>query len=139
MANPMQRAAVRRKGLYIALIVALFTVSIFWRGKLDVPFGNPARAAEAAPSGLNRAADALARRSVLAQATDLELRELDQGDPEIAGTAARCIGFAMTATLHKSQISSTKSQPNPELPSLGFGARDLGFHRYAATSRDRIR
>ena len=89
MANPMQRAAVRRKGLYIALIVALFTVSIFWRGKLDVPFGNPARAAEAAPSGLNRAADALARRSVLAQATDLELRELDQGDPEIAGTAAR--------------------------------------------------
>jgi hypothetical protein len=89
MANPLQRAAVRRKGLYIALIVALFTVSIFWRGKLDVPFGNPARAAEAAPTGLNRAADSLARRSVLAQATDLELRELDQGDPEIAGSVAR--------------------------------------------------
>jgi hypothetical protein len=89
MANPIQRAAVQRKGLYIALIVALFTVSIFWRGKLDVPFGNPARAAEAAPSGLNRAADTLARHSVLAQATDLELRELDQGDPEIAGSVAR--------------------------------------------------
>ncbi|HET6575316.1 MAG TPA: hypothetical protein VFG68_17045 [Fimbriiglobus sp.] len=89
MANPMQRAAGRRKGLYIALIVALFTVSIFWRGKLDVPFGNPARAAAAAPTGLNRVADSLARHSVLAQATDLELRELDLGDPEIAGSAIR--------------------------------------------------
>ncbi len=78
MANPLQRAAVRRKGLYIALIVVLFTVSIFGRGKLDVPF-----------SGQVAASEWLSQRAVLAQATDLELRELDQGDPEIAGTAAR--------------------------------------------------
>ena len=60
MANPMQRAAVRRKGLYIALIVALFTVSIFWRGKLDVPFSRQVAAS-----------DWLTSRAVLAQATDL--------------------------------------------------------------------
>src|SRR5262245_12375338 len=78
MANPIQRASVRRKGLYIALIVALFTVSIFWRGKLEVPFSRQVAAS-----------DWLSDRSVLSQATDLELRELDQGDPEIAGTAAR--------------------------------------------------
>lgn len=78
MANPIQREAVQRKGLYIALIVALFTVSIFWRGKLDVPF-----------SGQVAASEWLSDRAVLAQATDLELRELDQGDPEIAGSVAR--------------------------------------------------
>jgi hypothetical protein len=89
MANPLQQASVRRKGLYLALIVGLFTISIFWRGKLDVPFGNPARAAEQAPTALNRMADGLARRSVLSQAENLELRELDQGDPEIAGSIAR--------------------------------------------------
>ncbi len=78
MANPLRRAAVRRKWLYFGLILALFTVSIFWRGKLAVPFANQVR-----PSAW------LADRAVLAQAKRLDLRELDQGDPEIAGSAAR--------------------------------------------------
>src|SRR5690349_10563104 len=91
MANPLQQASYRRKALYIGLIVGLFTVSIFWRGKLDVPFGSAARAAEPdrAPTKLNRIADVLSSKSVLAQAEDLELRELDQGDPEIAGSVVR--------------------------------------------------
>jgi hypothetical protein len=92
MANSLQRAAARRKWVYFGLVAALFTVSIFWRGKLDVPFGNAARAADpnaVPPTALNRFADNLASHSVLAQAQDLDLRELDQGDPEIAGSVVR--------------------------------------------------
>ncbi len=92
MANSLQRASARRKWVYFGLIAALFTVSIFWRGKLDVPFGSAARAADPnanPPTRINRIADVLAGHSVLAQAQDLDLRELDQGDPEIAGSIAR--------------------------------------------------
>lgn len=78
MANPLQRAANRRKVIYIALIFALFTLSIFWRGKLSVPF-----------SGQVQASSALTRLSVLSQAERMELRELDQGDPDIAGATVR--------------------------------------------------
>jgi hypothetical protein len=78
MANPIQQAAVRRKVGYFAAIAALFTLTLFWRGKLDVPFSSSVAAAR-------RLTDA----SVLSRAERLELRELDQGDPEIAGSAAR--------------------------------------------------
>jgi hypothetical protein len=104
MASPLQRAALRRKLIYFGVIVALFTISIFWRGKLPVPFGDPARAAERAPSAANRYADALSRQAVLSKAERLDLRELDQGDPEIAGSALRlgvqvvgARGLALTA------------------------------------------
>ena len=89
MANPLQQAAVRRKVIYVAVIIGLFTISLFWRGKFDVPFGNPARAAADAPNGLNRFADTLARQSVAEQSRELELRELEQGDPEVAADALR--------------------------------------------------
>jgi hypothetical protein len=89
MANPLQQAAIRRKVIYIAIIIGLFTLSLFWRGKFTVPFGNPARSAEDARTGLNRWADRLARQSVASLASRLELRELDQGDPEVAASAAR--------------------------------------------------
>src|SRR5262249_34700463 len=76
--NPLQRAAVRRKAYYVAAIVGLFTLSMFWRGMIPIPF-----------EGKVRAADRLAAMSILSQADRYELRELNQGDPEIAGTAAR--------------------------------------------------
>lgn len=78
MANPIQQAAVRRKVGYFAALVALFTLTLFWRGKLDVPFSSTLAAAQR-----------LSSLSVLSQAETLELRELDQGDPEIAGSVAR--------------------------------------------------
>ncbi len=89
MAHPLQAASVRRKIIYIGAIIALFTVSLFWRGKFGVPFGNPDREVAASPNSVSRVADRLARTSIASQAAQLELRELDQGDPEIAGAAAR--------------------------------------------------
>ena len=83
MANSIQRAAFRRRVAYGVAIFALFGLSMFWRGKLAVPF-----------SGQVSASRWLSDRSVLALSERLELRELDQGDPEIAGATARlaCIG-----------------------------------------------
>jgi hypothetical protein len=78
MAHPIQQAAVRRKIGYFVALVALFTVTLFWRGKLAVPFSRDVAAAQW-----------LTDRSVLGQAERLELRELDQGDPEVTGSLAR--------------------------------------------------
>ena len=91
MANSFQRSAFRRKIIYAGLILGLFTVSIFWRGKLAVPFSRQVPAARE-----------LTAASVLGRAEALELRELDQGDPEILATSLRLIltgsrGVAVTA------------------------------------------
>ncbi len=78
MANQLQQAAFRRRVAYGVTLFALFGLSMFWRGKLPVPLADrvgPARW--------------LDRHSVRAEAERLELRELDQGDPEIAGETAR--------------------------------------------------
>ena len=97
MANAMQRAATRRKLSYAAAVLALFTLSIFWRGKLDVPF-----------SGQVPLAASLTRGSVLGRAETLELRELDQGDAEVFGSALRLTMFgargAAITVLWKSAI-----------------------------------
>ncbi len=85
--NPLQRAAWRRKAAYLVAIVGLFTVSMVWRGTLAV--GSPARAA--APTPLHAAADWVGRGTILSQAGRLELRELDRGDPELAGSVARLV------------------------------------------------
>ena len=84
MANPLQAASTRRKVIYLAVIVGLFTVTLFWRGKFSLPLA-------AAGQPFER----LNRNTVLAQATRMELRELDQGDPEIIGQAAQ---VALTGT-----------------------------------------
>ena len=93
MANSLQRAAFNRKILYFGTIIGLFTISLYWRGKLEV--GKPQRPVDQAPTKFNRFADTLGRDSIGAQATRLELRELDLGDPEIATTAAQLslVGF----------------------------------------------
>jgi len=107
--NTLQRAAWRRKGLYYASIIALFTISMFWRGSFAL--GNPQRIAPA-PTALHKAADWLGSKAIEPQAIKLELRELDQGDPELAGemmrhasTGAR--GFAI-AYLWRELIESQK-------------------------------
>jgi len=94
--NPLQKAAVRRKSMYFAAILALFTLSIFYRGlEAKTPDGSPyvwmpfGRDDRAAAGGLNQAGDSLARRTIVSQSRRLELRELDEGDPEIAGEAVR--------------------------------------------------
>src|SRR5262249_55391673 len=76
--NPLQQAAVRRKIAYLVAILVLFTLSMFWRGVIDIPL-----------AGKVRAADAVASATIQNQATRLELRELEQGDPELAGSAIR--------------------------------------------------
>jgi hypothetical protein len=76
--NPLQKAAARRKLLYLGAVLGLFTVSMFWRGMIPIPL-----------AGKAEAADALAARTIQAQATRYELRELEQGDPEVLGSVAR--------------------------------------------------
>ncbi|MGL6073191.1 MAG: hypothetical protein ACRC8S_03410 [Fimbriiglobus sp.] len=83
MASQVQQAAFRRRIIYGTLIFVLFGLSMFWRGKLDVPLSSSVP--------LMRW---LSNQSIQAQAEKLELRELDKGDPEIAGATARlaCVG-----------------------------------------------
>ncbi len=101
--NDLQRAARTRKLIYLGLIVGLFTVSLFLRGKFAV-----GDAAAAVPTAL----DQLAQLTVEGQAADLELSELDMGDPEIAGAAARVslVGFrgVVITTLWSSAIEKQK-------------------------------
>ncbi len=76
MANPIQRAAVRRKVGYFVALIALFTLTMYWRGKLTLTRDLAATRW-------------LSDHSVLEQAEKLDLRELDQGDAEITGSVAR--------------------------------------------------
>jgi hypothetical protein len=124
MANPLQQASVRRKIYYVAAILLLFTISIFWRGKISIPLSSSERAVvlnklrrlgseerqrieerldrgevvegfetlpQPAPSRVNAIADWLQSRTIYEQASPdaLDLRELEQGDPDIVGTALR--------------------------------------------------
>lgn len=108
MASPFQQAVTRRKWAYFLLIVALFTVSLYWRGKIELPLADKQRATylnqlrvrgsvdpedvpAPAPNAIAHAADWLYSRTLEQQASNdaLELRELDQGDPEITSTVMR--------------------------------------------------
>ena len=89
MTDNIRRRATIRKVSYFGLILALFTLSMFWRGLIGLPIGNAARAAKDAPNEFARTTDRFARLPILKQADELELRELDSGDPEVAGSAAR--------------------------------------------------
>jgi hypothetical protein len=99
--NTLQKAAFRRKVYYFAALLALFTVSMFWRGTIPIPLSGTARAGESA-GVVQRAADGVNNRTILNQAVGLELRELEQGDPEISGSAVRLLlvgsrGLVVTA------------------------------------------
>ncbi len=84
--NPLQQASVRRKIWYFGAILALFTISMLWRGEIDIPLSGSPRAAS---SWIHQQADWVSARTVLSQARRMELRELEQGDPEVAGSAIR--------------------------------------------------
>ncbi len=92
MNDQLQKKATLRKAIYLGMIVALFTLSMFWRGVIPLPVGDPVRGGEANDP---RLVDRIARWPVRYQADDLEMRELDMGDPEIAGSAAQVslVGF----------------------------------------------
>lgn len=92
MNDQLQKKATLRKAIYLGVIVALFTLSMFWRGVIPLPVGDPVRGGEANDP---RLVDRIARWPVRYQADDLEMRELDMGDPEIAGSAAQVslVGF----------------------------------------------
>lgn len=130
MANPFQKAVTRRKWTYFLLIIGLFTLSLFWRGKIPLPLANEDRATylnqlrrggadeavapEPATNAVAAAADWLYSRTIEKQASAdaLELRELEQGDPEITSTAMRLgtlgsRGFVITA-LWKAAIEKFK-------------------------------
>ena len=90
MANPIQQAAVRRKAGYVFAIIGLFTLTLFWRGKLDVPFSRPeVRDAAGAVVQAGNLPQRLTDASVLGRAEKLELRELDQGEAEVTGSVVR--------------------------------------------------
>ena len=107
--NPLQRAAVRRKIYYFATILALFTISMLWRGIIPMPLSDLSRA----PTNVaQKSANWLASKSVLNQSYALDLRELEQGEPEMAGEGMRLAltgsrGFAV-AYLWYSAIEAQK-------------------------------
>ena len=96
MNDKLRRAALVRKLTYLGIIVGLFTLSMFWRGKFGIPGGSSARAAEARLKKQPVAfLDRVASLPIAAQAEKLEMREIDLGDAEVAGSAARVslVGF----------------------------------------------
>lgn len=109
MINPIQRQAWRRKGLYFLAIIGLFVLSMFWRGSFAL--GNPRRVTPSA-NAWQRTAEWLTRQSIESQALRLELRELEQGDPELSGEIIRrgVMGFRgfMTAFLWREMIEKQK-------------------------------
>src|SRR5580698_3346977 len=88
--NPLQQASFRRKIYYLGTILVLFTLSMFWRGILSIPLSSTARAAEAR-SGVQQVADKLNNANILNQARALDLRELEQGEPELTGEFVRLV------------------------------------------------
>lgn len=92
MNDELRRKAVIRKVTYFGVILALFVVSMFWRGVFKLPIGNPENAVTRDDTGKLvelSTADRIARLPIAYQAEDLELRERDAGDPEVAGSLAQ--------------------------------------------------
>ena len=95
--NPLQRASRNRKIIYFAVIAALFTVSMMWRGLIPVPLGT-STASAAQPMRWT------ANHTIQSQAERLEVWELDpnESEAELSGSALRLTltgsrGFAVTA------------------------------------------
>src|SRR6266545_429019 len=100
--NPLQRAAVRRKIYYFAALLALFTISMLWRGIIPIPLSDLSRAPT---NTAQKGANWLANKNILNQSYALDLRELEQGEPEIAGEGMRLAltgsrGFAVAYLWH---------------------------------------
>lgn len=95
--NPLQRASRNRKIAYFAVILALFTVSMMWRGMIPIP---AARAVAPMQWASNHTIQAQAKSE---EDGGLGLSDLDsrEGEAEITGSAARLAltgsrGFVVT-------------------------------------------
>jgi hypothetical protein len=75
--NPLQRASRNRKIIYFALIAVLFTVSMVWRGLIDVPLGT-------SPAALAQPFRWAAAHTIQSQAQRLEVWESDPNETEAA-------------------------------------------------------
>src|SRR5438552_3473279 len=129
--NTLQKVAFRRKVMYFAVLLVLFTLSMFWRGTIPIPLSSTARAGEA-PSALHRVADGVNNRTILNQALGLELRELEQGDPELSGSAVRLLligsrGVVVTA-LWTAAIEKQKRNDFHEMEELVDAVTKLQPH-----------
>ncbi len=92
MNDQLRRKVVIRKIWYLGVILALFTVTMFWRGLLTLPIGDANRIAMRDENGNPvelSPLDKFARLPVKYQSEDLEMRELDLGDAEIEGAVAQ--------------------------------------------------
>ncbi len=92
MNDELRRKAVVRKATYFGIILALFTVSMFWRGVFRLPVGDPDQVAVRDEHGNPvplELGDRVARLPIRYQAEDMELLERDLGDPEVAGSLAQ--------------------------------------------------
>ena len=91
MNDELRRKVIVRKVTYLGLIIVLFFISMFWRGVLKMPFGNPdyinERDETTGQPVVPTMFDKLSRFSIKNHAEDNELRELDLGDPEIESAA----------------------------------------------------
>jgi hypothetical protein len=108
--NPLQRAAFRRKVIYLVAILGLFTLSMFWRGMLPIPLSS-ARAGEPTST---RLPDVLASHTILNKSLALELREVEQGEQELKGSAFRLAlvgsrGFVVAYLWHSAMISQKRN------------------------------
>lgn len=95
--NPLQRASRNRKIAYFAVILALFTISMMWRGMIPVP---AARAIQPMQWVQNHTIQAQAKSE---EDGGLGLSDIDEreGEAEITGSAARLAltgsrGFVVT-------------------------------------------
>lgn len=118
MNDDLRKKAVIRKVIYFGVILALFVVSMFWRGTFQLPFGNPKNAITRDENGKPMplsTADRIARLPIAHQAEDLEMRDRDAGDPEVAGALAQVSlvgirGFVVTGLWNATMTAQKRGE-----------------------------
>jgi hypothetical protein len=118
MNDELRKKAVIRKVTYFGVILALFVVSMFWRGTFQLPIGNPNKVTTRDENGKPvplGAADRIARLPIAHQAEDLEMRDRDAGDPEVAGALAQVSlvgvrGFVVTGLWNATMTAQKRGE-----------------------------
>lgn len=118
MNDELRKKAVMRKVTYFGVILGLFVVSMFWRGVFKLPVGNPENAVTRDENGKLvplSTGDRIARFPITYQAEDLELRDRDLGDAEVAGALAQVSlvgvrGFIVTGLWNKTITAQKRGE-----------------------------
>ncbi len=118
MNDELRKKAVIRKVTYFGVILALFVVSMFWRGTFQLPVGNPNSVTTRDEYGKLvplSTADVIARLPITYQAEDLEMRDRDAGDPEVAGALAQVSlvgvrGFVVTGLWNATMTAQKRGE-----------------------------